>query len=118
MKIALDGITVTIDNEPAGTYDGTDYTPADGMTSRKINAVAKWLREQAKATPPEEFPSPDAGLVTTPDLSVCQSGDGIPQADPLLGDKTPEIVEWYRDNQPDEYERRYRGRKTHLGRFF
>lgn len=34
--------------------------------------------------------------------------------DPLQGDKTPAVVEWYRDNDPKEYERRYAGRRTHL----
>ena len=34
--------------------------------------------------------------------------------DPAFGDKTPAVVEWYRDNDPEEYKRRYAGRKTHL----
>jgi hypothetical protein len=34
--------------------------------------------------------------------------------DPAMGDKTPAVVEWYRDNDPEEYHRRYAGRKTHL----
>lgn len=34
--------------------------------------------------------------------------------DPAQGDKTLAVVEWYRDNEPDEYNRRYAGRKTHL----
>jgi hypothetical protein len=34
--------------------------------------------------------------------------------DPAFGDKTPAVVEWYRDNDPEEYRRRYAGRKTHL----
>lgn len=34
--------------------------------------------------------------------------------DPLQGDKTPAVVEWYKANAPEEYERRYAGRKTHL----
>lgn len=40
----------------------------------------------------------------------------IPKEDPMAGDKTPAIVEWYRDNWPEEFERRYkkRLRKTHL----
>jgi hypothetical protein len=33
---------------------------------------------------------------------------------PAFGDKTPAVVEWYRDNDPEEYKRRYAGRKTHL----
>jgi len=34
--------------------------------------------------------------------------------DPAQGDKTPAVVEWYRDHAPAEYKRRYAGRKTHL----
>ena len=38
-----------------------------------------------------------------------------PEMDPMLGDKTPEFVEWLRDNDLEEFTRRYSGRKTHLG---
>lgn len=34
--------------------------------------------------------------------------------DPLQGDKTPAVVEWHRVHAPEEYERRYAGRRTHL----
>jgi len=34
--------------------------------------------------------------------------------DPAQGDKTPAVVEWYHKNAPEEYNRRYAGRKTHL----
>jgi hypothetical protein len=34
--------------------------------------------------------------------------------DPLMGDKTPAIVEWYQENDPEEYKRRYKERYTHL----
>jgi len=34
--------------------------------------------------------------------------------DPAHGDKTPAVVEWYHKNAPEEYKRRYSGRKTHL----
>jgi hypothetical protein len=37
-----------------------------------------------------------------------------PPMDPALGDKTPAYMEWYRQHHPDEYERKYRGRRTHL----
>jgi hypothetical protein len=33
----------------------------------------------------------------------------------MLGDKTPAYVEWLRDNDPEEFARRYSGRRTHLG---
>jgi hypothetical protein len=34
--------------------------------------------------------------------------------DPQYGDKTPKFVEWLRDNRPEEFEERYRNRRTHL----
>jgi hypothetical protein len=48
-----------------------------------------------------------------------QEGGAIPLypqslEDSAQGDKTPAVVEWYRDNAPEEYLRRYSGRKTHL----
>lgn len=38
-----------------------------------------------------------------------------PEQDPMLGDKTPEFVEWLRDHDPEEFARRYKDRRTHLG---
>ena len=40
--------------------------------------------------------------------------DGPPQGAKGLGDKDPKVMEWYEQNDPDEFERRYAGRKTHL----
>ena len=40
--------------------------------------------------------------------------EGFPEIDPLAGDKTPAVVEWFRDNDPEEFAIRYRTRKTHL----
>ena len=39
---------------------------------------------------------------------------GFPEVDPLSGDKTPAVVEWFRDNDPEEFALRYKARKTHL----
>jgi len=35
--------------------------------------------------------------------------------DPQYGDKTPEVVEWFLRYFLEEFGRRYKGRKTHLG---
>lgn len=39
-----------------------------------------------------------------------------PEQDGSLGDKTPEYVEWMRDNRPKDFLKTYNQRKTHLGR--
>lgn len=100
-----------IDGKPAGTFDGKDYEPAEGLTKKEIAAVSKFLRGLAEA-------SPGGGEVSgsAPSPGDSKPATACPPMDPSLGDKTPEVVEWYRDNQPEEFARRYRGRKTHLGR--
>lgn len=108
MNIELNGQEVTIDGAPAGTFDGTDYTALPEMKRAQVNAVAKFLNNLIAGEP-----EPDAGAesaASPPTPPAC------PPMDPALGDKTPEVVEWYRDHDPEEYQRRYRGRKTHLGR--
>lgn len=47
----------------------------------------------------------DQGLAVVP---AC------PPSDPRYGDKTPAVVEWFRDHEPAEFARRYGRRKTHL----
>ena len=38
-----------------------------------------------------------------------------PEMDPMLGDKTIALVEWLRDYAPEEFQKAYAGRSTHLG---
>lgn len=57
-----------------------------------------------KAKPEQENPPAKLSATTEP-----------PALDPMLGDKTPAFVEWLRDNDPAEFQRRYAGRRTHLG---
>jgi hypothetical protein len=53
---------------------------------------------------------------TEPAEIPAASQSAVPPAlDPEMGDKTPAYVEWLRDNAPVEFQRRYAGRKTHLG---
>jgi hypothetical protein len=117
-----------IDDKPAGDYDGNTYTPAEGLAKREINAVTKFLRSKAKEDA-EEKPgdSPGDATANAPAPSETFTAAKVKQAqeilrscpiphDPMMGDKTPAVVEWYRDNDPAEFARRYHGRKTHLGR--
>jgi hypothetical protein len=34
--------------------------------------------------------------------------------DPKFGDKTPAYMEWLEKHNPEEFKKRYKGRKTHL----
>ena len=38
-----------------------------------------------------------------------------PEMEQMLGDKTPDYVEWMRDHHPQEFAIRYAGCRTHLG---
>lgn len=112
MKIELNNQQITLDGKPAGTYDGIDYTPSPSLTKAKIKAVTKFLQALADEGIGIAEASPgDEGLG-----GFAPSPGECPAQDPSLGDKTPAVVEWYRDNQPEEFARRYHGRKTHLGR--
>ena len=42
-----------------------------------------------------------------PDAALPAGAPKRPKIDPRLGDKTPEIVEWYRDYKPKEFKIRY-----------
>lgn len=61
--------------------------------------------------------TPDEGGETPDDEPIEKTGDRPPLG-VLTGDKDPDYVEWMRDNEPEEYQRIYRGRKTHLGTFY
>lgn len=38
-----------------------------------------------------------------------------PPEDLRYGDKTPSVVAWFKEHNPDEFARKYANRKTHLG---
>jgi len=114
-----------------------------GRRRKKIPTVEEIQKAFAKSSPirsdfPPNMEAPNAGpppitmeqiLAAKAILSRAEEALGVqrevkkeaplpfhPMAleDPALGDKTPAVVEWYRDHAPEEYRRRYSGRKTHL----
>lgn len=57
-------------------------------------------------------PKPDSGTIWHGKPN--SDAPPMPAMEPDMGDKTPAVVEWYRDYWPEEYARRYKDRKTHL----
>lgn len=51
-----------------------------------------------------------------PPPTAASDAPPCPPFDPRYGDKTPEVVDWYRQHQPDEYVTRYTNRRTHLSK--
>lgn len=65
-------------------------------------------------TATEPAAAPEAPKPEPKPEALTKSPTEPPALDPTLGDKTPAYVEWLRDNKPKEFEKRYKGRKTHL----
>lgn len=83
--------------------------------------VTKWKKVDSLVMNPETtVVSPVEAISATNEENLPSSDDApldippCPTADPRWGDKTPEVVEWYRNHDPEEYARRYEGRQTHL----
>lgn len=51
-------------------------------------------------------------LIASSEMSQADVTLSPPPSDPAMGDKTPEVMEWYRLHQPEEYVRRYENRVT------
>ena len=79
------------------------YSQGKTLTLEDIQA-AKAIIAQAEAALGVAQPKKDAPVPLHPQNLE----------DPADGDKTPAVVEWYHKNAPEEYKRRYSGRKTHL----
>ena len=89
---------------------GLDYSqvattpPVKGITMEQILAAKAILQQAEVALGVEHEVKKDAPVPLHPQNLE----------DPADGDKTPAVVEWYHKNAPEEYKRRYSGRKTHL----
>lgn len=60
-----------------------------------------------------------AATATVAGRGAAENGDGVSEVgvvpcpvlrDPAMGDKTPEVMAWYREYQPEEFKRRYGNR--------
>jgi hypothetical protein len=120
----LDGKTIVLTANLAGPqkgklkkylieqgYEIEGYRKAEGDEEPEQASEA-----QMPSIPTEDIPPPPVPESPPHPANSNVHVAPIPNADPQLGDKTPAVVEWYRDNDPAEYERRYKNRKTHLGR--
>ena len=58
--------------------------------------------------------TPIAGKPMPKEGDIPEGTPPMPEMDPQAGDKTPAIVEWFKKHWPEEYEKRYKLRKTHL----
>lgn len=72
--------------------------PPKAATTEDVKPDPFAIAEEDQATPPEI----ESGFDIPP---VCP----LP-TDPACGDKTPAVVQWWKDNYPAEYERRYANR--------
>jgi hypothetical protein len=46
--------------------------------------------------------------------AVDETSPPPPPMNPMLGDKTPEYIKWMQTYRPEEYEQKYKDRKTHV----
>lgn len=81
--------------------EAAGMTISDDAAIEEIETLhAELQRENAEKTPDAE-----------PDAEPAKYSGPCPiTPDPKMGDKDPAVIAWYRDNDRDEYERRYSGR--------
>lgn len=111
MNITIKNETEVIrDGKNVGSLDETGkFTPRSGLHHKTQEAVENWLAENVKPDPqaPTSEPTPESQN----EVSV-EPDNAEPEQDPMLGDKTPEYIAWYRKNHSSvEFEKKYGGRK-------
>lgn len=67
---------------------------SEQLTDEKVESLGQEMYENAE-------------IVTEQHPAICP----IP-TDPAMGDKTPEVMDWYREHAPEEYTIRYSNRVT------
>ncbi len=106
-RYSISGTDVLRGNEVIATIIDGKAIPLPGFeryhiqASRAWNAVTEISEAPSPAPVAEEQPAPSADLSAIPPR---------PEEIPSLGDKTPDVIRWYRDYNPSEFARRYKGR--------
>lgn len=79
------------------------------------NAELRAKLAESKTAPAAVASVSQAGVVARPMPTKDEIPKGLPpmpKVDPAAGDKTPEVVAWFKKYWPEEYALRYKGRKT------
>jgi hypothetical protein len=106
MSFSIDEKHVLFNGAKVAVFAGEDekLTMSNGKADMRP-AVEAWMEEQGITGP--------GAVVEKP--AVTTGVPPMPEMDPRLGDKTPEVVEWYFKHQPKEAAERYNGRKVERG---
>jgi hypothetical protein len=88
--------------------DMTQDAPAEHLTDEQVLDVAEAIRLDA----PQEISRSEELRETLREVHGDSHAPPVCPfpGDPSMGDKDPEVVAWYRDNAPEEFERRYANR--------
>lgn len=122
MSFSIDEKHILFNGEKVAVFAGEDHklTMSNGKTDMRP-AVEAWMEEQGIAGPgavtekPAEVEKPKEAEAKAEKPAPTKGIPAMPEMDPRLGDKTPEVVEWFFKHQPKEAATRYAGRKIERG---